>query len=237
MNKIIRKRILITSLVLIFTISFISVHQVIGWDSTQTWTSQATGCTPVGGNVDQPLTDIYLGVGPQVPTSIIQLGATDKAASYLEGFKTNIVGMSVNQFKSFVLPNGYGANAPDPALDYKDLFFEVTLTEIINDPGTNVTTRDSLVNVIYSLYIDCQAPVTGSAGTTITTSSKVAPPDNTNLYFFGGLAGIIVIGVASYLVINGRKTNLNTDKILTKTKQKETQSIQSLKESLGTKSY
>ena len=228
-----KRKLLVTCFTLMIFVSSFSIHQVTAWDSTKTWVSQATGCIPQPGNVNVDFPgSVYLGIGQTVPTSISSQysGVTTQV---LEAWKTNMVGMTLDQFKSFMIPASQAYTNPSATLYGKDLYFEVTITGILNDDGSHVTTRNSVINVKYSLFTDCQEP---STGTLTSTSSKVVPPDNSNLYFFGGLAGIIVIGVASYLVFTGRKTNINTDQLLTKTKQKESQNIQSLKESLETTS-
>ncbi len=244
MNNSFRSKLLFLTLSLVFLISMQNIHQVLAYDPTIGWTSQATGCKPVSGNIDGTIDNVYLGVGSTVPQSI--LNQYPKATSgFLELWKTNMVGMTTNKLKSFIIPASQGYTQPGSQLYGKDLFFEVTILLIYNGDGSGITTRNSVVKVLYSLYTDCQVAVSSpqSPGAVQTTSSTSAvaptttasPPNYTGIIVAGGLIGLVILSAAGYMVMNGRKPNLSTDKIIDQTRHKETQNIQSLKESLVTK--
>ena len=161
-------------------ISFILIPliQVTAWDSTKIWTSQADSCNAVLGNQEQELDNVYLGQGSTVPSAILQQ-YPQASAGYLEAWKTAMVNMTIKEFKSFVIPAAQGYTTPGSQLYDKDLFFEVTITAILNDNGTHITDRNSVVNVIYSLYTDCRTKTTTST-TTLTSSSTVTQTLPTN---------------------------------------------------------
>ena len=223
-------------LVLVLTLitlgSFFSIHPTSAWNNSKSWASQAVGCNPVSGNIEQPLNNVYLGQGSTVPSTILQQ-YPNAQAGFLEAWKTAMVNMYLNEFKSFVIPSDQGYTTPGSQLYGKDLFFEITLKAILNDTGNHTTTRNSVVNVIYSLYTDCQDPSSTTTSTSAVVGPKASPPDYAPYIVVGGLAGVAIIGAVGYFAYNNRTTNLSTDKIITKTRKKETQSIQSLKESLS----
>ena len=238
-NNFFNLRILSLSMTFLFINLFFTPSVVIAYDSTIPWTSQGTGCSPVSNNVNAPL-QVYLGIDNTVPSSIASQ-YPNAQAGLLSDFKTNIVGMKTNQFKSFIIPDGYGSNAPDPSLDNKDLFFEITVNQIlINADSSGAATRSSVVNIHYSLYIDCSILSSSDIRSSTTSSSSVVsskttpPPDNTNFLILGGIFSVGALSVVGYILYSVRKPNLNTEKILEKTREKETVGIKNLKDSLGT---
>lgn len=74
---------------------------------------------------------VYVSQGTTVPDSIKQR-YPDAAATYLEDFKTNLVGMKEGETKRFMIPAERGYNDPRYGELYnKDLFFQVTLLKIV----------------------------------------------------------------------------------------------------------
>ena len=179
MSKKIKHMGYLTSFLCFFLIFIIPTHQVLAWDSSQSWQSQATGCNAVSGNIDATINNVYLGIGSTVPQSILDQ-YPQASSSFLEAWKTNMVGMNASQFKSFIIPADQGYTTPGAQLFGKDLFFEVTILKILNDNGTHITSRDSVVNVEYSLFTDCQ--VSTSSSTIITTNTST--PLSTTTSFF-----------------------------------------------------
>ena len=243
MNNSFKSKLLILSLSLILFITFLNIHQANAYDPTIGWTSQATGCNAVSGNIDGTIDNVYLGIGSTVPQSVLNQ-YPNANAGFLELWKTNMVGLSVNKLKSFIIPADQGYTTPGAQLYGKDLFFQTTILLIYNGDGTGVTTRNSVVKVLYSLYTDCQVassspqygsdvPTTSTSAAVVTT--KASPPNYTGYIVAGGLIGVVILSAAGYVVMNGRKPNLSTDKIIDQTRIKETQNIQSLKETLVTK--
>lgn len=232
-NKIIKHKAFIGVTLFLFlnlSVLTLSVHAT---DPSASWTSQATGCYAYPGNINNQLLYVYLGTS--VPSSISSQ-YPNATANLLPAFKTALVGMKQYQLKSFVIPDGYGSNAPPaptgaPSLANKDLYFDVTLDQIlVGADSSGATTSSSLVNIHYTLYIDCVV-----SGASSTQANSVSPaPDNTNIIVFGLILGLGAIAGIGYVVYTVRKPKLSTEKILEKTKQKETKNIQSLKESLGT---
>ena len=239
MHILLKKKLLIIILITTFIVTTFSVQQTLAYDPTIGWTSQATGCTPQSGNINAPLNDVYLGVGSTVPQSILSQDPNANAG-YLEAWKADMIGLVVNQFKSFIIPAAQAY--PSGNLAGKDLFFEITIKSIV--VGGSVTTSNSVVDVIYSLYTDCQVASTipsttsensvPSTTTTDTSTTHPAPPNYTGIIVGGGLVGVVIFSVVGYIIYSGRKTNLNTDKIIDKTRTKQSQTIQSLKASLDT---
>lgn len=237
MIKSLREKFLFAVVALIFIVSLFSIQQSLAYDPTVGWTAQATGCSPVTGNVNAPLNNVYLGPTSTVPQSISTQDSSAQAG-FLPAWKADMIGMSLGQFKSFIIPasEGYPPSTSNP-VGGKDLFFEVTIVKIIIGP--NPTTANSVVNVVYSLYTDCHVsdsnPVSGSFTGTISsdTSTKAGPPNYTGIIVGGGLVGLVILSAVGFILTKGRKPNLNTDKIINKTNAKQTQSIKSLKDSLS----
>ena len=237
------KYIIFLILAVLTILSSISVNPV---SSTvypnEPWTTQATGCQPVANNINGVINDVYLGVGTTVPQSILNLYPS-ALATYLEDWKTNMVGMSINQFKAFIIPAADGY--PSGNLAGKNLYFETTILQILNIDCNNVATRNSVVNVRYSLYTDCSVSggteIATSTGSSITISScstsgaNLANNTNELIPILMGIVFIsIIAGGIGYVINKGRKPNLNTEKILEKTREKETVGIKNLKDSLAT---
>ncbi len=241
MSKFLHKKLLITIIALIFTVSIFSIQQTLAYDPSKSWPSQATGCNPIQGNIDQMLNDVYLGAGNTPPQYILNQDPNANS-QYLPAWKADMTGMVVGQFKSFIIPasQAYPPSSTDP-IGGKDLFFEVTIVNIL--VGGSPTTSNSVIDLTYSLYTDCQVqnsyPIqTGSVSSTTSTTSdtsttKAASPNYTGIILGGGLVGAIILSSVGFIIYNGRKPNLNTDKIISKTRTKETQSIRSLKDSLS----
>ena len=215
--------------------SFLTIKSTLAYDPTRGWIQQANNCSPVPGKVNENLYNIYLGVGQTVPQSILNQ-FPNATASILEDWKANMYGLILDQFRSFIIPGSLGYKTGYYA--GQDLYFEVWLTEILN--GGTVTTSNSVVNLIYSIYINCQvdssypsSTLTHSAPSATSDSSGPPPPNFTSI-IIGVFAALVIFAVVGYIVYNGRKNNLSTDKIINKTRDKENQTIQSLKDSLDT---
>lgn len=231
-RKFSKKLIFLSLLALLLLNTFHTSVLVKAYDKNLPWAQQASQCSAVSGNIDQELDYVYLGSGSYVPPYISNT-YPQASASYLEAWKSNMVGMVLTGFKSFVLSPSEGYTTGQ--LAGKALYFEIILLKIWNDDGSNLARTTSVVNVKYSLYINCQ-PLTAGTDTATTSSSSAAaiPKPNDNTVLIAGSLGVIGIGaVASFFVYNSRKPNLNTQEILEKTKTRETKNIQSLKESLG----
>lgn len=236
-TKIITKKNLFALIISISVINIFSISLVTAQNPSVSWTSQSTGCQPVSGNINGQIDYVYLGSGGTVPESIKNLYPSANAG-YLEAWKTNMVGMSLNQFKSFILTPDQGYPSGD--LAGKNLFFETTILAILNNDGTGITSRTSVVNVRYSLYTDCQVITTTSGQTSNSQSSSTStdtgivppsPPDYT-IPIIGGIISVSILGTVGYIIISSRNPNLNTEKIIQQNKIRESKNIQSLKESL-----
>ncbi len=74
---------------------------------------------------------VYVSQGTTVPSDV-QQKYPDASASYLEDFKTNLVGMKEGETKRFVIPAERGYTNPQAGDLYnKDLYFQVTLLKIV----------------------------------------------------------------------------------------------------------
>jgi FKBP-type peptidyl-prolyl cis-trans isomerase 2 len=124
---------------------------------------------PVENNIDQTLEDVYL--GPSVPQEL-QEQFPQANAGYLDKFKEGIVGAQVNQPTEFVIlaKDAYSNDINHPLYN-KDLYYIITLLEIIYDASAETTT-------------------------TTTTTTQVSSPDP--LQDFGGIiiigGGVVLIG-------------------------------------------
>ena len=237
MNNPIKNKLMIITLALILTVSFISVKQTVAYDQTQTWTSQATGCNPVQGNIDQHAGNIYLGSGTTVPQAVLNYDSLANA-SILEDWKSNMIGMYLNQFKSFIIPAAQGYTSGN--LTGKDLFFEVRILAIVL--GNSPTTSNSIVDIQYSIYTNCKVASTIPSQTGTSSSSSMTngtagtnnngPLSSFNIFVIAGLVGVVIILAVGYFIYNGHRRNLETEKILNETRKKETKLIKALKDSL-----
>jgi hypothetical protein len=137
----------------------------------------ATHTTPVEGNVNVDMYGetgkyIYITSGTSIPTEVLSQVA-EASATYLTKFKEGIVGAELNIPKSFKIDkqNGY-RDPPNHPLYDKDLYFVVTLTQILYDASD------------YS----------SSSDTTTTTRNRVHLPfEDFNALFAIG-AGVILLG-------------------------------------------
>lgn len=161
------KKFVLTAIITISIVLLFPTPHVSAWDSTQPWTSQTTGCVAVSGNINQELDYVYLGTGSSVPSNISST-YPQASASYLEAWKTDMLNMFIFEFRSFVLSPSEGYTSGQ--LAGKSLFFEATILKIWNNDGTNQTSRNSVVNVNYSLYTDC-APQSSTASQTSSSST------------------------------------------------------------------
>ncbi len=75
---------------------------------------------------------IYVSQGKTVPPDV-QKKYPDAKATYLEDFKTNLVGMKVGETKRFMIPAERGYTDPQSGGDLynKDLYFQVKLLKIV----------------------------------------------------------------------------------------------------------
>jgi hypothetical protein len=88
--------------------------------------------SPYPGNIDQVLDPIYLSTGSTVPSEIVAQ-FPGVAATYLLGFKQGIIGLQVNEEKSFIIDAADAYTEPTHALYGKDLFFDIELLAILFD--------------------------------------------------------------------------------------------------------
>ena len=100
------KKTLVKVWILLFIFIIVPIHHTVAWDTTQPWTTQADGCNAVTGNINTELDYVYVGIGSTVPQSILNLYPS-ASSSFLEDWKTNLTGMTVNEFKSFIELNAY----------------------------------------------------------------------------------------------------------------------------------
>lgn len=163
------------------------------------WDQILTGCNPVDGNIDATLTDVYLGEGGDVPPAVI--GIFPKAsAGYLEEWKTQMVGLEKNEQKSFKISSedAYSTGV----LAGKELFFDITILDI--PTGQTITARNSVVTVLYSLYVDCVN--IESSGVFTSPSGSESEPDYTFIIagiIMGGLA--VISGLGLYIARSDKK--------------------------------
>lgn len=218
---------LITSLFILNTFSIAPTTAASEWNSTLSWDAQAAGCQPVSGNINGVLNYVYLGTGNNSVPTALKAQYPQASSSYLEYWKTEMVGLTLNKLKSFVIPSGKGYTSGQ--LAYQALYFETTILQILNDVNNSgITTRSSLVNVQYSLYTGCQKPSGGILG-------GIIPYNNSTPLLLGILVGIGILAVVGYVVYSGRNPNLNTEKIIKKTQKREEENIKSLKNTLDIK--
>jgi len=120
-----------------------------------------------------PISNVYLGPGYAVPSYVLEV-VPDANAGFLEKFKEGIVGATVNQPKAFKInaADGY-ANDPTHELYGADLYFRITVTEIVYDASANTTTTTS---------------------TTSTTSSKP---------LIGGVDTLVILGGGALVLLGG----------------------------------
>lgn len=200
------------------------------------WTDQATGCTPVTGNVDATLTYVYLGVGSTVPSQI-QTNYPSASANYIEAWKTGMVGMRQGELREIFVAD---EDTP-PSYDPGDLFFDVTIVKIHNPDATGLTTRNSVVDVLYSLYRNCVPTQTSSSSAAQTTTSGTgsttqADDGSDDLLLFGGvgLVGLVLFGGVGLVVLrNSGGSSPQSEEAMRRTQQRSEERIQSLKDALG----
>jgi len=213
-------------LLIIFAMNLFSMQMVTGaWNSSISWTDQADGCVIAPQNDKVTLSNVYLGVGnsSNIPQSIkdaYPLASSD----YLEPFKTNIVGSTVNQMKTFEIPATEGYNAGP--YEGKSLYFEVTVFEILNYNDSAIVTRNNIVDLTYTLYTGCQAPIKPSGISGLLNNSATVG------FIFLTIFVMVIMSFVGYISFSGRNKNLDTEKILKKESERESKNIQSLKQTL-----
>ncbi len=82
-----------------------------------------------------PIPNIYLGPGYAVPSHVLEV-VPDAKATYLEKFKEGIVGAIVNQPWEFKIDAADAYTNPEDELYGFDLYFRVTVTQIVYDAST-----------------------------------------------------------------------------------------------------
>ncbi len=102
----------------------------------------AAHSTPVSGNVNAELNYIYITSGSSVPADVLKL-YPQASAAYLTKFKEGIVGAELNVPKSFKINKENGYTNPDDTLYDKDLYFIVTLTQILYDASEHSTSNNT----------------------------------------------------------------------------------------------
>lgn len=122
-----------------------------------------------------------------------------------------LVGMSLNEMKSFVIPKSENPYGPDrPSVYNKDLYYDVRIDRISGSSSVQVGT---VVDVYYWLYLDCNVveESTTTSTNSLPTTTSSPPPDNSML-IIGGL-GIIVIGggVLGYFTVIKPRLELPQD--------------------------
>ncbi|MHA2225602.1 MAG: FKBP-type peptidyl-prolyl cis-trans isomerase [Candidatus Hodarchaeales archaeon] len=125
--------------------------------------------SPYPGNIDQVLDPIYLSTGSTTP-SMIEDQFPGVAATYLLGFKQGIIGLQVNEEKSFVIDAADAYTDPSHALYGKDLYYDIELLEILYDAVVKEVSMTT---------------------TSATTSSQPLPPDYSGMLLLGG--GVVII--------------------------------------------
>jgi hypothetical protein len=204
------------------------------WDSRLTWNEQAVNC--LDDTVNKESDYVFLGKSTTVPDYIL-VDYPNATARLLEAMKNNMIGMTVNQFKSFVIQKEFGYISG--ALSGKDLFFEVLLLKI-HTPPTITTTNTSLISIRFSLYVQCQDPasIQSNSGQQTTTGSETGNGiniENNPILLVGAILGVGILGAIGYIALTSRKPNLNTEKIVERTKEVQTKQIQSLKKAIDDK--
>ncbi|MFX0085369.1 MAG: hypothetical protein ACFFAU_06820 [Candidatus Hodarchaeota archaeon] len=107
----------------------------------------AAHTTPQPGNVNVDMYAttgkyIYITSGSSVPTDVLGL-YPQASAAYLTKFKEGIVGAELNVPKSFKINKENGYTTPGHELYDKDLYFVVTLTQILYDASEHSSSNNA----------------------------------------------------------------------------------------------
>lgn len=189
------------------------------------WALNSTGCNSVDGNIDMTLNNVYLGAGSVVPPEVL-IVFPQASARWLEDWKTQMVGLKENEQKSIKIDKANAYTDPTNELFGKDLFFDIEIVDI--PTGETITTRISVVSVLYTLYIDCVDIISSIP---VSTSSEPAGPDNTIV--IGGIVigGLIAISGLGLYIARSDKKHSSDEQLKTVTKRQEAQ-MQNLKKTL-----
>ena len=179
---------------IIIILASINQFVILTAATTQGWTN----CTPVSGNTNQPLTNV-------------DVSTTD--TSYIPAFLQELVGMYINQPKSFVIPASEGYSTGQ--LAGQNLYFDVTITNIDSPSGATVVNNGDVVNLVYSLWIDCPAQGSGTTAQSNTGANTVPVPNNFPLYIGGGVILLGILATIGFTVI--RKSNTFSSETIQKT--------------------
>lgn len=198
--------IIVTQIVLFFS----SFPQFMVFITTpaQGWTN----CTPVSGNTNQPLTNV------DVSTS---------NSTFLPAFIQELIGMNVGQTKSFVIPPNQGYSTG--TLAGQNLFFDVTITKIDSpSSGGSVVQNGYIVDLVYSLWINCPSQGTYTATQSNTGTNSASLLDNTPLYIGGGIILVGILAIIGYTVV--RRSNISSSEKIQKNQTlKEQKNLKQIK--------
>jgi hypothetical protein len=97
-----------------------------------------------------------------------------------------------------------------------------------------------LISIRFSLYVQCQDPasIQSNSGQQTTTGSETGNGiniENNPILLVGAILGVGILGAIGYIALTSRKPNLNTEKIVERTKEVQTKQIQSLKKAIDDK--
>jgi hypothetical protein len=187
----------------------------------QQWNVEETGCTPVENNEGVTLPNVYLGVGGTVPPEISN-EYSGASASYLEDWKTGMVGLGLNQLETIKIDKSRAYTNPEAPLYNKDLYFDVTIVNIHN--GGSITTRNSVVDVLYTLYTGC--------GTKSSSPFVGGTPENWLLIGAGVISVVGLLGILGKLYLQSQN-QIVSEETIQKTSERQDAKIQSLKEALS----
>lgn len=177
-------------------------------DQSREWPDRASGCVYQEGNMGEsdPFIQVYLGIGSTVPEDI-KKDYPNVNPNYYEDWKTAMIGLSVNQFKTFIV---LSENQPDRN---GDLFFEIMITKLYNPELVPHETESS------SSSQSNNQPTTSGEDNSILIVAVLA--------ISGG-----IIGSFAYIRLNN-SPSIKTEELLTSNKARENERIQSLKNILN----
>ena len=183
---------------------------IMSQDSNLRWYERASNCVFDQGrgfsdSTDKnPLNFVYLGIGTTVPSNI-ETQYDQVTAGWLEYWKTQLVGLSEGQFKSFILPSSEHSY---PQFADKDLFYEIQIVKIFN--------------LELAIHADLST-------TTTSNPTPVVGDDNSLIIGVVLLAFIGSSGVFAYLKLQN-PPSVRTEEIISTNKARESERIQSLKD-------
>ena len=127
-----------------------------------------------------PIPNIFLGPGYAVPANVLE-AVPDAKATYLEKFKEGIVGAVVNQAKEFKVDAADAYTDPGHELYGYDLYFRVTVTEIV-----------------YDASIEASSTTVPTSTSTSTSPNPIGSFESIVILVGGGLILVAGFGIWSY---------------------------------------